>query len=125
MTTVNYRGFRVFAIAALMAVGIVTTIATGGSSGGGDSGNGGFDGVTPPTLSITVANGSDVASAVIIAIGLSFDLGDITDANLLAGPGDIQLSAAGAKGAINFYKGLLQADQQALENCLNVNKGMS
>lgn len=119
MTTVNYRGFRVFAIAALMAVGIVTTIATGGSSGGGDSGNGGFDGVTPPTLSITVANGSDVASAVIIAIGLSFDLGDITDANLLAGPGDIQLSAAGAKGAINFYKGLLQADQQALENCLN------
>ncbi len=117
MTTVNYRGLRIFAIATLMAVGIVTTIATGGGGGSGS--------VTPPppptgaTLNITVDNGLDVATAVIVAIGLSFDLGDITDQNIAAGPGDVALLAPVAKGTANFYKNLLPGIQQALENCVN------
>lgn len=114
MTTVNNRGFRFFAIAALMAVGIGTTIATGG--GGGGSG-----GVTPPpveaTLNITADNGLDVATAVIVAVGLSYDLGDITGGNVASDGADILSGASVSKLAGNFYKTLLPAAQQALENC--------
>ena len=117
MTTVNSRGPRFFAIAALMAVGIGTTIATGG--GGGSSG------VTPPsppveaTLNVTADNGMDVATAVIVAVGLSFDLGDVTGGNVSAGNGDILSGAPVSKLAASFYKTLLPGVQQALENCAN------
>ena len=116
MTTVNNRGIRAFAIAALVAVGIVTTIATGG---GGSSGDGGFEPDTSPTLNITTDNGLGVATAVVIAAGLSFDLGDITGGNVAAGQGHIQGSTPVSKLADNFYKTLLPGIQQALENCPN------
>lgn len=115
MTTVNYKVFRHVAIAALMAVGIVTTIATGGSGSGG---------LTPtpaptptpigPTLNITADNGSEVASAVVIATGLSFDIGDITGGNVSASPNNIH---SPSKGAVDLLKSLPAGIQQALENC--------
>jgi len=115
MNAVMKKGLRSFAIAGLLAVGIATTIATGGS--------GSDDGFTPPppppvgpTLNITAANGSEVASAVVIAIGLSFDFGDITDQNIVARPGDVQTLA---KGTAGFYKSLPPGYQLALENCAN------
>lgn len=114
MTTVNIRGLRYLAIATLMAVGIVTTIATGG---GGGSGDGGFEPDTSPTLNITADNGLDVATAVIVTVGLSYDLGDITGGNVAAGDSDIQSGAVVSKLAGNYYKTLLPGVQQALENC--------
>jgi hypothetical protein len=114
MNTVNNRGFRYVAIAALFAAGIATTIATGG---------GGSGGVTPPTspaeptLNITADNGSDVASAVVIAIGLSFDLGDITGGNISAQPAGDLLSAPLGKGAAGMFKGLPTAISQVPESC--------
>lgn len=115
MNAVKKRGFRYCAIATLLAVGIATTIATGGGGSGG--------GVTPPppppvgpTLNITAANGSEVATAVVIAAGLSFDLGDVTGGNVLASPNNIQLPA---KGAVDLFKSLPPGVQQALENCTN------
>ena len=121
MNTLNNRGLRHVAIAAVLAVGIATTIATGGGgsgggSDGGDTGNGGSDGITQPTLSITGENGSDVAEAVVTAIGLSFDIGDITDENLAAQPGDIGLLA---KATAGLHKSLPTGIQQAPENCAN------
>jgi hypothetical protein len=115
MTTVSYRGLRVVAIASLLAVGIGTTIATGG----GDSGNGGFDNATSPTLNIATENSIDVATAVIIAAGLSFDLGEITGGNVAAGSGNIQSDTPVSKLTAGFYKTLLPGVQQALENCPN------
>jgi hypothetical protein len=114
MTTVNNRGLRFLAIATLMAVGIVTTIATGG---GGGSGDGGFEPDTSPTLNITADNGLDVATAVIVAVGLSYDLGDITGGNVASGGVDILSGANVSRLAGNFYKTLLPGVQQALENC--------
>ncbi len=116
MNAVMKKGLRYFAIAVLLAAGIATTVATGGGGSGG--------GVAPPppteaTLNITAENGSDVATAVVTAIGLSFDLGDITGGNISARPGEIQLSAPVYKGAANLYKNLLPGLQQALENCAN------
>lgn len=117
MNTVDNRGLRHVAIAAVLAVGIATTIATGGGgSGGGDSGNGGWEGNTQPTLNITTENGSDVAEAVVTAIGLSFDIGDITDQNIAAQPGDSRLLARATAG---YYKSLPGGVQQAPENCAN------
>jgi hypothetical protein len=114
MTTVNFSGLRTLAIAALMAAGIVTTIATGG---GGGSSDGGFEPDTSPTLNVTADNGLDVATAVIVAVGLSYDLGDITGGNVAAGGGDVQSGDTVSKLAGNFYKTLLPGIQQALENC--------
>lgn len=113
MTTVNDRGLRYFAIAALLAVGIITTIATGG---------GGSDGVTPPapvgpTLNITADNGSDAASAVVIAIGLSFDVGDITGGNVSAQPVGDLLSPPLSKGVAGMFKSVPPAVLQAPESC--------
>jgi hypothetical protein len=117
MNTVNNKGLRHVAIAAVVAVGIATTIATGGGgSGGGDPGNGGSNGITSPTMIITAENGGDVAEAVVTAIGLSFDIGDITDQNLAAQPGDSGLLA---KATAGYYKSLPAGIQQAPENCAN------
>jgi hypothetical protein len=121
MNAVDYKGLRCFAIAALLAIGIGTTIATGGGSSGGGATPTPLP--TPPpseaTLGITAANGSDVASAVVIAIGISFDLGDITGENVSAMNGHVQLSAPVSKGSVNFYKSLLPGIQQAPESCAN------
>jgi hypothetical protein len=115
MNTVNNKGFRHVAIAALVAVGIATTIATGGGGSGGGE-------VTPPpppvgpTLLITADNGSEVAEAVVTAIGLSFDIGDITDQNLASQPGDTRLLA---KATAGYQKNLPAGIQQAPESCAN------
>jgi hypothetical protein len=117
MNTVNSKGFRHVAIAAVVAVGIATTIATGGGgSGGGDPDNGGSNGISSPTLLITADNGSDVAEAVVTAIGLSFDIGDITDQNLASHPGDTRLLA---KATAGYHKNLPAGIQQAPESCAN------
>ena len=117
MNTFNSKGLRHVAIAAVVAAGIATTIATGGGgSGGGDTGNGGWDSNTSPTLSITAENGSDVAEAVVTAIGLSFDIGDITDQSLATQPGDSRLLA---KATAGYHKNLPAGMQQAPENCAN------
>ncbi len=116
MTTVNNRGLRFGAITALMAVGIVTTIATGG---GGGSGDGGLEPDTSPTLNIAAANGLDVAIAVVTAVGLSFDLGDISGEDVASGRPEIQSGANVSRLAGNFYKTLLPGAQQALQNCAN------
>jgi hypothetical protein len=73
MNATYVRSFRGFAIAMLLAAGVITTIATGG----GSSGDGGDGFGTGPTLPITVANGEDVASALVLALGISFDIGEI------------------------------------------------
>jgi hypothetical protein len=118
MNAVNKGGFRRYAIAALLAVGISMTIAScGGSSGGSPPQTPLID--EGPTLGITVENGSDVASAVVTAIGLSFDLGDITGDNVSAQPGDILFGAPQAKGTGILYESLLSQVQQALEDCAN------
>jgi hypothetical protein len=118
MNTVNKSGFRGYAIAALLAVGFTITIAScGGSSGGSAPST--LPATEGPTLGITAANGGDVASAVVTAVGLSFDLGDITGDNVSAQPGDILFAAPQAKGTGILYESLLSQVQQALEDCAN------
>ena len=114
MTTVKFSGWRSFAVAALMAAGIATTIATGGGGGSGS--------VTPPlpveaTLNITADNGVDVATAVIVAVGLSYDLGDFTGGNVATGGGEMQSDTTVSKLTGSLYKTSLPGIQQALENC--------
>ena len=113
MTTVNNRGLRYFTIAALLAVGIVTTLATGGGGSGGVT----VPPSSPPTLNITAQNGNDVASALVIAIGLSFDLGDITDENIAAQPTAGLLSAPLSKGVAGLFKSVPPAVLQAPVSC--------
>jgi hypothetical protein len=74
MNTVIYTRLRSMALGVVIAAGIATTIATGGSSGGGL----GPEPPVGPTLNITEANAEDVASALIITIGLGFDIGDLS-----------------------------------------------
>ncbi|MGB5512366.1 MAG: hypothetical protein WBM87_11710 [Woeseiaceae bacterium] len=78
--TTNNNGFRGFAIATLLAVGIVTTIASGG--GGGSGGTIVQPPGAGPTLPLTAANAPTVSSTLIVAIGMAFDIGDITDFGL-------------------------------------------
>jgi len=86
MKTIDSRYFRTMAVAALVAVGIASTIATGGGGGDGSS-------ISPPPpqppptnlIDITVANAFDVSSAVIEAIDLTFDVGDITGGEVTPG----------------------------------------
>lgn len=109
MNTFSNRNFRSFAIAMLLAAGIATTIATGG----GDSG-----GIIPPppdnpTVPITAANGHDVASAVIVALGVSFDIGDVTGV-------PVTPQAVGETPAIAGLIGKpFSGNAEKLENCAN------
>jgi len=70
---------RAMVAAALLAVGIATTISSGGGGGGGDGG-GSTDPVptTSDLLPITGDNAHDVSSALIVALGISFDISEIT-----------------------------------------------
>lgn len=69
---------RAILAAALLAVGIATTISSGG--GGGGDGGGSTDPVpsTSDLLPITADNAHDVSSALIVALGISFDISEIT-----------------------------------------------
>jgi len=106
-------GFRRFAIAAVLAGGIATTIATGGSgrlSPGGST-------TTDPTLVITVDNGEAVASTVVIAIGMSFDLGEVSDISLL-GPSNSAFGNLPGKPLESLYAKAYAQDPQAIEGCV-------
>ena len=94
MNIISSRKLRVLSICAVLAVGIATTIASGGGGGGGSTpppaGN-------EPTLPITTNNGDDVASALLITIGFTFNLGDILGGDLLAQAAVNPLSLAGPR----------------------------
>jgi len=119
MKALTCSSLRAIAITCLFAIGIATTIATGGSGGG----------TTPPPpppppppdgrLVITADNAHDVSSALIIAIGLSSDIGDISSGELgaqgAAGPPPLlQLMRAGDLAA----KPLRRLSAK-VEDCLN------
>ena len=76
MNTWIYNRLRAMAPGFFIAVGIATTIATGG--GGGSTDGLGPEPPAGPTLNVTVVNAEDVASALIITIGLGFDVGDLS-----------------------------------------------
>ena len=76
MNTWIYNQLRAMAPGFFIAVGIATTIATGG--GGGSTDGLGPEPPAGPTLNVTVVNAEDVASALIITIGLGFDVGDLS-----------------------------------------------
>jgi hypothetical protein len=118
MNAFKYRVFRYFAIATLLVIGVATTIATGGGSSGS------MPAIEPPaatgpTLAITSDNGENVASAVIIAIGISFDLGDITGDEIAVQAAGSPVTVPGAAGATNLYAKLVPAYAQAIESCAN------
>ena len=77
MKTTNQGTFRGMVTAMLFAAGIATTIATGG---GGGSGSPPPPPPPPPPamLAITADNALDVSTALIVGIGMSFDIGEIT-----------------------------------------------
>ncbi|MBT8132621.1 MAG: hypothetical protein KJO35_10160, partial [Gammaproteobacteria bacterium] len=79
---------RAMAITALLALGITTTISSGGGGGGGGAGDGSTGQVTPPSdlLAITSDNAHDVSSALIIALGISFDVSEITGGEVTGKP---------------------------------------
>jgi hypothetical protein len=113
MNAVKRGGFCAYAIAGLMAVGITMTIAACS-----DSSTPAQEAVTaPPTLSITVDNGELVASTLVDAIGLSFDLADISDDYVDANPGGMLSSVQQAKKPAGLYTILLSEVQQEGENC--------
>jgi len=113
MNTVDRPGLRGIAIAALLTAGIATTIATGG--GGGS--DGGVTPPPPPSLAITASNAHDVASTVIVAIGVSFDLGDITDQDTPVQAANGVLAAPLTKSLGSVYSSLRQDAAQTIENC--------
>jgi hypothetical protein len=118
MNALKYRVFRYFAIATLFVIGVATTIATGGGSSGGMPGVG-PPAATGPSLAITSANGEEVASAVIIAIGTSFDLGDISGDDIAVQAAEGPVAAPGSLSSANVYAKFLPAYAMAAENCAN------
>ncbi len=90
----NQRTFRGMLTAMLFAAGIATTIATGG---GGGSGSPPPPPPPPPPamLAITADNALDVSTALVVGIGMSFDIGEITGSDVggaaAASPGLLKL----------------------------------
>lgn len=114
MNTVKSKGFRGYAIAAVLAVGIATTIATGGGSG--SLAPGGLPVTADPTLAITADNGEAVASSVLIGVGLSFDLGEVSG-DTLVGPVDSAFSSLPARSVAPLYSKTYLQDPQAIRAC--------
>jgi hypothetical protein len=118
MNTINTRVFRCIAIVLLLIIGVASIIATGGGGGGG--GAGGSTGPptgTDPTLAITAANGEDISSAVVIAIGVSFDLGEISGDELIAQAAGDPVYLSGMKGLAPLYSKFSDPRAQAIEGC--------
>lgn len=119
MNTVNCKGFHGIVIFLLLAVGVASTIATGGG------GSGGLASVTPPptsddpTLAISAVNGEDVSSAVVLAIGVSFDLGDIAGDDLIAQAAGDASKFSAMRGFASLYSKLSNPLAQAIEGCAN------
>lgn len=116
MNTINYTRFRGAAIAILLAAGIATTLATGGSGSGGS-----FTPAPPAqgglTLDITIANGFDVSSVVITAIGISFDLGEITGDEFTPQPAGQGLSILRLTRIDDLVSKPVAGDAEKPENC--------
>jgi hypothetical protein len=115
MNTIKTRVFRCIAIVLLLTIGVASIIASGGGVGfGGSTGppTGG-----DPTLAITAANGEDISSAVVIAIGVSFDLGEISGDELIAQAGADALNWPGMKGLRPVYLKFSNPLAQAIEGC--------
>lgn len=91
MNTWIYNRLRAMAPGFIIAIGIATTIATGG--GGGSTDGLGPEPPAGPTLNVTVANAEDIASALIITIGLGFDVGDLSG-------GEVMPQAAGSPAEV-------------------------
>ncbi|MDH3615640.1 MAG: hypothetical protein OEQ90_04130 [Gammaproteobacteria bacterium] len=119
MNTFNLKDFSGVAIVLLLAIGVASTIATGGGSSGGS-----VSMIPPPTsddptLAISAANGEDVSSAVVLAIGISFDLGDITGDDLIAEAAGDTINLSAMKGLAPLYFKLSDPLAQAIEGCAN------
>jgi hypothetical protein len=112
--TIETKGWRGFAIAALLAFGIATTIATGG----GGSGGGGSP-ISGPTLPLNAANAPSAASAVIIAIDTTFDIGDITGIGIPIQAGDMSLSMSSIKSADAIPAMTVALAAPIVEECIN------
>jgi hypothetical protein len=100
MNTCTRNSLRYFAIVLLFVIGIASIIATGGS---GADGSFGQQPVTDTRIAITAANGEDISSAVVIAIGVSFDLGEITDIALMEQAAGDSSNLFGLKGMPKLY----------------------
>lgn len=113
MNAIYVRSFRGFAIAMLLATGVITTIATGG--GGSDDGGNGF--VAGPTLNITMANGEDVASALVLALGISFDLGEIPGEDFPVPIAGLPIVKPGSGTPSNLLSRLQAGELMELQSC--------
>jgi len=114
MKTFESTGIRSFLVAAVVAIGIATILASGGGSG--SLGPGTPPTTNDPTLAITADNGEAVAATILSAIGLSFDLGDVSDATL-AGPAETALSTVPVKSLSSLYSKTYSQDPHAIEAC--------
>ena len=116
--TTNTNGFRGFAIAALLTVGIVTTIASGGG-GGGSNGPIVPPSAGGPTLALTAANAPTVSSTLVVAIGMAFDIGDITGFGLPIQAGGMPPGISAPKDTGNFLLDLAVAAAPDISSCFN------
>jgi hypothetical protein len=89
--------FPLLAISVLVATGVVSIVASGGGGGGGTSNGGG--GVQPPpsgpTLFITADNAFDVSSAVVQAIGFSFNVAELSGGEVATDTGGMPVARTG------------------------------
>ncbi len=116
MNTVNLRNLRGIMIVLSVVIGVASTIATGGGSG--------WNSIdvpvnTGPTLAITINNGEDVSSAIVVALGVSFDLGDLTGDDLISKAAGDSLNLSGLKSLRPFYLKLASPVTEAAEGCAN------
>lgn len=119
MNTVKFSDFRAIAIALLLMIGVVTTVATGGGGDGGFSSGNTPPADSDPLLAITLDNGDDVSSTVVIAIGASFDIGDISGEDLIAEAAGNTLYLSGLKNLGALYTEFGNPIAQAMEGCAN------
>ncbi|HEX6259901.1 MAG TPA: hypothetical protein VFZ51_04540 [Woeseiaceae bacterium] len=78
MIRLSNSTFRALVISVLVAAGVVSIIATGGGGGGSSGGNGVPPPSGGPTVGITADNAFEVSSAVVQAVGFSFDVAELS-----------------------------------------------
>jgi hypothetical protein len=113
MNAINVRSFRGFAIATLLAAGVAMIVP----AGCGDSDNGWE--TDDPTLRITAANGEDVASTLVMALGLSFDVGEIPDDGLPVPIAGTPVVKPGSGVPSNLLSKLRTGELMELMSCPN------
>ncbi|MEJ2274324.1 MAG: hypothetical protein P8Y01_07085 [Woeseiaceae bacterium] len=110
----NWRGL---AIAALFTVGLVTTIASGGGGSGGGGGN--QPPSAGPTLPVTAANGLEISSALVVTIGMTFDIGDITGGGIPIQAADMLIDIASTKSDEAGRISLAATEAPGINQCAN------